>query len=250
MSQKIRIPRSATRRNTITYAKLLRWVNEPALTGFDFEGELLRPGEMLDEAALWPSEDWPRTPVLLECAGSDAPGWGHRRTPLTYILWRFEAGQWRELARTSATSSEWCLILGPVARQAVVGEIPSRPARECAEIADELYRAIEEVVLRQLTNADRAAVLARLHDTLAAQITLDNQWALKVKVLDMPKRQNDRPKVSRAELSWAGRTLGLIGGRLGGLKRAQNLSPERLSEIGRMGAAARWAKRNAKETAA
>jgi len=238
----IRIPRSATRRNAITYAKLLYWVNEPALTGYDFEGMLLRPGQALEESALWPGEDWPRMPVLLECAGNEMPGWGHRRTPVTYILWRYEGGEWRELARTSAIGIEWCLILGPVARRAVVGEIPARSARECAEIADQIYRAIEEVVLRRLTQPDAAHVVARLHDLLATRVLqgLDDGGSLSICFPLMPKRKQKARRPSRAELSRAARILGAEGGRIGGRRRAENLSKERLSEIGRMAALARW----------
>jgi len=36
--------------------------------------------------------------------------------------------------------------------------------------------------------------------------------------------------------------LGRKGGKKGGKARAANLTPEQLAEIGRMGAAARWAK--------
>jgi general stress protein YciG len=39
--------------------------------------------------------------------------------------------------------------------------------------------------------------------------------------------------------------LGRKGGKKGGKARAANLTPEQLSEIGRMGAAKRWAKRGA-----
>jgi len=38
--------------------------------------------------------------------------------------------------------------------------------------------------------------------------------------------------------------LGRKGGKKGGKARAANLTPEQLSEIGRMGAAKRWKKRN------
>ena len=37
--------------------------------------------------------------------------------------------------------------------------------------------------------------------------------------------------------------LGRRGGRVGGRKRAQNLTKEQLSEIGRLGAQARWKKK-------
>ena len=40
--------------------------------------------------------------------------------------------------------------------------------------------------------------------------------------------------------------LGRKGGKIGGRRRAENLTPEQLSEIGRKGAAAKWGKRKAK----
>lgn len=254
MSREIRIPNSASRRGVIAYAKLLHWVEQPATTGFDFEGRLLKPGQKIQEAELWPSEDWPRTPVLLECAGSEKPGWGHRREPQIYILWRYEreSGQWREIARTAATNSEWCLILGPVARQAVVGAIPARPRAECAELADQVCRAIEEIVLRRLTAGDGAAVLARLHDLLAAraQQTLDNHGLLSILSPAVLKQKRKSPKVSRAALSQAAKILGAHGGTIGGRRRAERLPHERIVEIARMGALARWGAKKAKETAA
>ena len=42
--------------------------------------------------------------------------------------------------------------------------------------------------------------------------------------------------------------LGRKGGKKGGKARAANLTTEQLSEIGRMGAAKRWAKRNPEPT--
>ena len=42
--------------------------------------------------------------------------------------------------------------------------------------------------------------------------------------------------------------LGRKGGKKGGKARAANLTPEQLSEIGRMGAAKRWAKNPSRPT--
>ena len=46
----------------------------------------------------------------------------------------------------------------------------------------------------------------------------------------------------RGEKNPAAVALGRLGGRKGGRARAENLTPEQLSEIGKKGAAARWKK--------
>jgi hypothetical protein len=246
MTRRIRIPNSATRRGGITFAKLLSWVTEPATTGFDFEGRLLRPGQQIDESELWPSEDWPEVPVLLECAGITEVGWGHRRSVYTYILWRYERdrGEWREIARTTGTSSEWCCILGPIARSLVVGEIPARPKCEIVDLAEQLVAAIEELVLRRLTDADCMMLLSHLHELLAAVASrrLDKCGQTRLYLETMPKRKRDPEfrNATKEELSRAAAILGSVGGR----KRYQNISREYLSEIGRRGAQKRWASRN------
>ena len=38
--------------------------------------------------------------------------------------------------------------------------------------------------------------------------------------------------------------MGRLGGKKGGAARARNLTPEQLAEIGRIGAAKRWAKKH------
>ena len=42
------------------------------------------------------------------------------------------------------------------------------------------------------------------------------------------------------------RETGRVGGKIGGKKRAENLTAEQLSEIGKKGALARWGKKKAK----
>lgn len=253
MTRTIRIPNSATRRGGIAFVKLLNWVNEPATTGFDFDGRLLRPGQQIDEAELWPSEDWPGVPVLLECAGITEPGWGHRRSSYCYIVWQYdrEAGEWREVARTTAVDSEWCYVLGPIARRLVVGEVLPRPRREIIDLADQLIIAINEVVLSHLTESDAAAVLARLHDILASLASrqnrrFDNRPGNGIRLSSMARRNPDLRKATREELSKAAAILGSVGGR----KRYENISREYLAEIGRKGALKRWGDRKKTEGAA
>lgn len=51
-----------------------------------------------------------------------------------------------------------------------------------------------------------------------------------------------KPDEAAEARSAAARILGAIGGRKGGRKRAENLTADELSAIGRKGAAARWGK--------
>ena len=93
---------------------------------------------------------------------------------------------------------------------------------------------------------------ARAHGALAEVVGYSRDGRC-VKVL--------RPEVRTADQYWRGflvlvapaeskrtkaaRMIGLLGGSKGGKARARNLTPERLSEIGRAGALARWGNRPA-----
>lgn len=162
----VRIPRSACRRHSPSYAKLLRRVAPEPRTGFDFEGPFLCTGQMIPESALWPSPQFPKVPVLLEYAGNDGAAWGHRRAPAMYVLWRYQAGQWGEVARASAYTDEWCFVLGPVAAQLVGGQFP---AAEASGLAERIQRFLD-AELGGAPRAERWKALAIVHDQLAARL--------------------------------------------------------------------------------
>jgi hypothetical protein len=65
----------------------------------------------------------------------------------------------------------------------------------------------------------------------------------------MPKQKGKPVEVSRAEITWAAKILGAQGGRIGGRRRMETQPYERIVEISRMAALARWSKRKAKESA-
>jgi len=164
----VRIPRSARHRKILTWARLLRRVAPYPLTGLDFEGELLWPGEWVPLEKLWPSPAYPRQPILMEGAGAVRSGWGKNRAPELYILWRYEvkSGEWIELARCEAQGWEWPAILGQAARAAVAEQLPIRPPAEASAVAERLRHLLDEE-LAAAAPADRWKVLAMIHEQLA-----------------------------------------------------------------------------------
>lgn len=113
---RVAIPKSAVGRGERTYARLVRSVTRSA-SGLAFEGKLLRCGDSIEESELWPDDDYPAVPLLIEFAGRAVVGRGHNRSSWLYILWRFEphAHVWRELARTASVGAEWVDYLRPIA---------------------------------------------------------------------------------------------------------------------------------------
>lgn len=165
----VRIPRSARRRRVLTYAKLILHVRPHPVTGFDFQGVLLAPGSRIQKTDLWPQPDSPRIPLLLEYAGADDPGWGHHRTPGTYILWIWEEDAWRELARTTAHSWEWCIVLGPVAERVIQEGCASGSSPEPHWAKADRIMAVVERSISLTPPADQLHLMCLIHDRLAAK---------------------------------------------------------------------------------
>ena len=88
----------------------------------NFEGQILRSGALVEEAALWPDSHYPLVPLLIEFAGTDGlaangkPARGHNRARDIRILWRFdrERGAWDEVARITSEGSHWSADLAPI----------------------------------------------------------------------------------------------------------------------------------------
>ena len=166
----ITLPRSAARRNSIAYLKLLRAVEmDTVWGGFCFEGLLLRPGETVPVDDLCPGPGWPEVPLLLECAGPGGTGWGHRRRPTLYILWRYDpaAGEFREVARMASQNRDWTLDLGPIARRLL------RPPGPVLIDPEGLSRRLIAALDREMEPLDREAqriVLLAFYDRVASRV--------------------------------------------------------------------------------
>ncbi len=169
----VKLPRTCARRTAVTYAKLLYRVL-PGIGGMRFAGALVRPGASIEEAALWPGPEYPAVPVLLECAGALESGWGHRRMPLTYILWRYEPrgeGElaWRELARAASVGPEWADDLARAARRALAPLGPGQAAPDAWAISARVLAAIE-LAMADLDPGVEAEVMSLVYDQVAARV--------------------------------------------------------------------------------
>jgi hypothetical protein len=168
--REVRIPRSGTVRSGISYAKLLRDVTvDRVWGGYSFDGELLRPGALVDEDALRPPDDTAAPILVLECAGAGGEGWGHRRRPTVYILWQYDpaAGEFREIARVASENRDWTLDLGLIARRALHPPQPVLvdPEGCCRRLFELLDHEIEG-----LDRPSRRSVLLALYDRAASRL--------------------------------------------------------------------------------
>jgi len=157
----VRLPRSATRRGGVTYARMLESVvPDRVWGGWRFEGRVLGPG------ALVPLIEIPEPGLLLECAGVEPGGRGHVRAPTLYILWRYDTrpGYWSELARAATVNRDWTLDLGPIAQREL------EPARPILIDLAAVTRRVVELLDRELEPLEfklRVLVVRAVEDRLA-----------------------------------------------------------------------------------
>lgn len=170
----VRIPRTATRPQRLyrdrEWAKLLERVEPEPRTGFDFYGKLLTPGASVPETELWPTENYPPIPVLLESCQICFEGRGHNRNPIEYILWIYQLRkhEWKQVARCSSHRSEWVYSIGHVARKfAFPRQIP--PAPDLWSAARRIAAVVELELLQLTDNAQRLELLQCAHDCLAGR---------------------------------------------------------------------------------
>ncbi len=162
----VRLPQSCIRRNVPMYCKLLYTIlslSDPRA----FEGQLLKCGQRVPESELWPAPDWPLVPILLECAGPDGRGRGHRRSAYLYVLWRYETGEWVEIARTRAIGAEWVQDLVDVAKRELGSEPPVGPGELARQMIDDLDRQ-----LTRLENKFQLQVLSVLYTEVLGRLAI------------------------------------------------------------------------------
>lgn len=166
----VRIPNSRASRNGLTYARLLLRVLPRGTMATAFEGQLFKPGALIDEAALWPTDEYPRIPILLEYAGSDHSGRGHHRSKDIYLLWRYDGarGQWIELVRCHSERAEWIEHLRPVALE-VLGRVPVLVDGEVAARISARVVGVLDQELERLTCNERHVVMAFVYQAFSAR---------------------------------------------------------------------------------
>ena len=130
----------------------------------------MRSGAMVNVSDLWPAPDFPATPLLIEYAGSDRTGWGHRRSNSIHILWRFDAGnkEWVEVARATGKGTEWLSALVP-ATLAQLGPRDLLKPADFAERASSRVLILLDRELELLALADRGAMLSVLYEKVTAR---------------------------------------------------------------------------------
>jgi hypothetical protein len=165
------IPKTSTSRGAFSYAKLLRRVC-PRRTFDAFEGKLLRPGARIDEADLRPAPDYPAIPILLEYAGHDSSGRGHRRSNDIYVLWRYDAaaGTWSELVRCTCQGADWIEQLKPIAVREIARSCEPVDARHAADVCGRVLGMLDQA-LERLDRDERHLVMAFVYQAFSARAT-------------------------------------------------------------------------------
>jgi hypothetical protein len=170
-----RIPRTGDGRG-LAYAVLIRRICPRRTAGDVFDGRRLRPGARLPESELRPTPEHPEAPLVLEYAGSDRSGRGHRRSQHLYVLWQYsrELREWRELARASGEALEWVDVLKPVALRSVgAGQAAGQgsPGRGAARVSHVL--TVLEDELEDLAGVERRDLLGLLYEQVSARLAQD-----------------------------------------------------------------------------
>lgn len=169
----VTIPRSSPRSCKESYAKILSRVDPHADHAFGFEGKVVRPGSVVTDAYLWPREDSPRTPIVLECASVPAQGKrGHNRREWLYILWRYspDGDEWTEIGRSFSVAWEWACELRPLAVRAIREATPGlQIVPNFAEVQTRIRAALDQE-LEGLEGRQQWQVLGIVHDLLACRV--------------------------------------------------------------------------------
>jgi hypothetical protein len=153
------------------YAKLLLRVYPRRANGLDrFDGQLLKPGAVIEHSALWPTTEYPPVPLLLEYAGSDHSGRGHNRAKSIYILWRYELvrTEWVEVARAVSDNDDWHTHLVPIAFAEINRGTPPRDAKYAAAVCGRILGALDSE-LDRLTIDDRDMVMHFVYEQFTAR---------------------------------------------------------------------------------
>jgi len=148
-------------------------VDPDAGHAFGFEGKIVKPGSVVTDAQLWPTDQAPRIPIVLECASVPGQGKrGHNRRDWLYILWRYhrDEHEWTEIGRSFSVSWEWACELRPLAVRAI-RESSSAPTLSLNFIeVQKRIRAMLDQELKGLEHPQRGQVLSILHDQLACRV--------------------------------------------------------------------------------
>jgi hypothetical protein len=148
-------------------AQLIRRIVQGRLGAFRFDGVFLKPGKIVSESSLWPAEDWPRLPHLIEIFPSSLSKDGHGGSRIDVILWKYESGDWREVCRLDGYgSSEWMLEMEPIVTRSLNESRVHVEPPDVRAIADELAAPILARLAQLETREQREALATELHTRL------------------------------------------------------------------------------------
>ena len=172
----VQLPSSSpTRRGRHTsFTKLLYRVDPQVLNGFGFYGKICRPGARIPESDLWPTDEYPARPVLLEYVSQAGRGRRGHQTDQSegalYVLWTYdrEARDWIELGRATGVSTEWVITLQPLALNALTPQKPQARA-DVSAIASRIVSFLDGE-LTQLAAEERQQILDVVHNQLASRM--------------------------------------------------------------------------------
>jgi len=137
-----------------------------------FEGKLFKPGAPIDVAELWPTDEYPAIPLLLEYAGNDHTGRGSRRSNDIYLLWKLErdelGSRWIELARCLTQSADWIDQVRPIAMRELARTAPAFDPSTAADISGRVVGMLDHE-LEMLGPADRHLVMSFIYQQVAAR---------------------------------------------------------------------------------
>lgn len=165
---KIRTPRSSTRPGDATFVRLIERIRPSEWHPMAIEGPTMKCGIEIEEARLWPAAHFPRVPLLLEFAGIATPGWGHKRSSHTYVLWQYRKGSFVELVRSVAFGNEWLEAIRAPALNAL-RDPAITAARRAAEAAKRLHAAVDNE-LSYLDFEGRGHLVSRLYEDAACRL--------------------------------------------------------------------------------
>jgi len=142
-------------------------------------GPLFRTGQIIEEAQLWPTPDFPLVPLVIEYAGTtktdDAgrPVRGHNRGRDIHVLWQYdrksEERVWVKLCETEVGGSEWERIFRPLIADII--ELPELNEEERGwDAANEALAAALEKLVDLPTDKALAIALGRFHDIATAAV--------------------------------------------------------------------------------
>jgi hypothetical protein len=171
----VRLPKSLSRRSSrVTYCALLSDIDPNATSGFGWKGKYLKSGSLIKECDLWPSDEYPLTPLLLECADNPDNLRGHKanQADSLWILWTYRDGEWHELGRSLCRSWQWVWDLKPIGLRAMAearGGVVVKVEPDLDAISARITLLLDQE-LAAVGPTDRSKVLCVIHDQLASRV--------------------------------------------------------------------------------